>query len=295
MPTSENVSKTKTNPKYVPINLEIKLYKDEQVRIQQELNNLDTQYPTFSGNVNKEKSTQINEENRIKRLYISQALAINLRKVKTSIQELRHIQLQSNLAPKQYKSTNYRLIRKHNYLNKLDIQTLNEFPPPVIKTGWGDGQGLPYSTPNIHIVKTIQQIQIRSPSPNPWDKSCDWGTPTWEHWDISYRQPNSSFPWWKNDELWKGVKSTLLKFAYTKTFGQWDPILNIIESCLYKKPKRQFELHYQNIADSTLKHYYPYTNDYFNNHRIAKRLRNDPDPEFPNQPTKRVKTYYYRR
>ena len=52
---------------------------------------------------------------------------------------------------------------------------------------------------------------------------------------------------------------------------------------IYQQPQRRFESHLQDISDSLLIHYYPFTNDYFNNRRIAKRLHNDIDPATPDQ------------
>ena len=85
------------------------------------------------------------------------------------------------------------------------------------------------------------------------------------------------------------VNRTLLNFAYTKTFGQWAPLLEIIASYLYPRPKRKFEYHFQPVADHTLIHYYPFTNFHFDNHRISKYIYNDPEP---NQPIKKVRTTY---
>ena len=58
---------------------------------------------------------------------------------------------------------------------------------------------------------------------------------------------------------------------------------------MYKRHRRRFQFHDQAIADSVLLHYYPFTTNYFNNHRISKRVYNDSDPEFPNTPAKKVK------
>ena len=108
-------------------------------------------------------------------------------------------------------------------------------------------------------------------------------------YDFSYRQPKPRSDWDLRSELWSGIQRTLLNFAYTKTFGQWAPLLELIASYLYPRPKRKFEYHFQTIADTNLIHYYPFTNFYFDNHRISKSIYNDPEP---NQPTNKVRTTY---
>ena len=155
---------------------------------------------------------------------------------------------------------------------------------PIIGKSWGAPKSPPYTTPNIHIINSLHCYPSLPLSFLP--TTSNWGQ---QKWDLSYRNPKSSSDWTIYCELWEGVKQNLLALAYNHTFGQWQPILDVIESFLYQRPQRRFESHLQDIGDSLLIHYYPFTNDYFNNRRIAKQLHNNIDPATPDQPPPKVR------
>ena len=270
-----------------PVPLEIRLLQDELVRIQDTIDNislsdLPKKYP--SG------------------LYQSK------KDIKDRIRSLCELQGRSRSVPRRYRSQSNGLASKHRYLISLDPKSLKEFPDSfVYRDSWScpDSESTLADIPNIHVVKYLQHHcppPSFIPPPIYCPSTSSWGHPSSFGWDkpkvdLSYRKPLLYHSGWEDPsiqrESWERVRKTLWDIHNNTTFGNWQPILEIIGSYLYHRPYRYFESHYQEIGDHLLVHHYPYTNNYFNNSRIAKRLHNDIDPEQPDQPPPKVRRTYH--
>ena len=185
-----------------PVTLEIQLLQDEKARLDDEISLLSrtfiprTTIEAAGDELNRQLQIQYEQQNTIT-LHLFQSLPRNRDKVESEIRSLRILHGQSHLAPHSYSSASFQLTAKHRQLAALDLTKITDFPPTDIDDceSWGNPEGIPYNSPNIHIVQSIQQ-QLPFFTPPPSERFHPNSLPVWprQH-DFSYRQPKPRCDW----------------------------------------------------------------------------------------------------